>query len=104
MSELYAIRRKSDHRLMPNTGRNHTWTEFEAYGEPRLFLKASSAKKALRAWSQGQWRRTYDDGLPEPGPVYGRDACGYIDHKNPVIRNYDDYEIVSVQLLVRSLS
>jgi hypothetical protein len=102
MTILYAIRRKSDHKLMPNRDDHKSRIEFGDYGPPRLYTTVGGAKTSLRLWCLGYW------GVEKAFEATNEYGDGFYYQGLPVPlgkgqRNPDDYEIVSVQLFVRSL-
>lgn len=101
---MFAIQRKADKKLMPGfTGRaGGTYVEPDDAtrnnGVPRLFTTRKGATEALRWWSKGYVRKEmsgsgFDDilGGPELTGLHSEAVEG---------RNAEDWEIVSVEIVV----
>lgn len=89
----FAIRRKSDGKLMPDAHRQcRSWTEFEHYGPPRLFPTRGGAATSLQMWCKGIWTTDRDEdgrSLPYVSERYQR-------HRNP-----HDYDVVEVTVSIK---
>lgn len=104
---FFAIRRKRDGMMMPGfAGRaGGTYVDPDKRnthnGTPRLFTSKKGATEALRWWANGRVRKEFGYGGIDD--IFGGHSCEVTGLQSEKVagRNAEDWEIVSVELVIK---
>jgi hypothetical protein len=90
--DVWAIRQKSTGYFMPASSKKRGYSRDEPTPDcvPRLFLKYTAARAALRMWLMGTWSTEFH------ADAFGEAERYYVDATPVEGRNADDMEVVKL--------